>query len=96
MAEMVNSPVAVVAAATPSDCFHMAIEASRLALTFMSPVILLTDGYLANGSEPWNIPSVDSIPEIPVKFHTDPETYKPYSIVMKIWLDLGQFRVQLD
>jgi 2-oxoglutarate ferredoxin oxidoreductase subunit alpha len=74
-----ESPVAVVAAATPSDCFHMAIEASRLALTYMSPVILLTDGYLANGSEPWNIPSVDSIPEIPVKFHTDPETYKPYN-----------------
>jgi len=74
-----ESPVAVVAAATPSDCFHMAIEASRLALTYMSPVILLTDGYLANGSEPWNIPSVDSIPEIPVEFHTDPETYHSYS-----------------
>jgi 2-oxoglutarate ferredoxin oxidoreductase subunit alpha len=74
-----ESPVAIVAASTPSDCFHMAIEASRLALTYMSPVILLTDGYLANGSEPWNIPSVDSIPEIPVKFHTDPETYHAYS-----------------
>lgn len=74
-----ESPVAVVSASTPSDCFHMAIEASRLALTYMSPVILLTDGYLANGSEPWNIPSVESIPEIPVKFHTDPETFQPYS-----------------
>lgn len=74
-----ESPVAIVSASTPSDCFHMAIEASRLALTFMSPVILLTDGYLANGSEPWNIPSVDSIPEIPVKFHTDPETFQPYA-----------------
>ena len=74
-----ESPVAVVAASTPSDCFNMAIEASRLALKYMSPVILLTDGYLANGSEPWNIPSVDSIPEIPVKFHTDPESFQAYS-----------------
>ncbi|MCB9211302.1 MAG: 2-oxoacid:acceptor oxidoreductase subunit alpha, partial [Ignavibacteriales bacterium] len=74
-----ESPVAVVAAATPADCFHMAIEASRLALNYMSPVILLTDGYLANGSEPWNIPSVDSIPEIKVEFFTDPETFHPYS-----------------
>ena len=74
-----ESPVAVVAASTPSDCFNMAIEASRLALKYMSPVILLTDGYLANGSEPWNIPSVDSISEIPVKFHTDPESFQAYS-----------------
>ncbi len=74
-----EAPVAIVAAATPSDCFNMAIEASRLALTYMSPVILLTDGYLANGSEPWRIPSVDSIPEIPVKFHSDPETFHAYS-----------------
>ncbi|MCB0731695.1 MAG: 2-oxoacid:acceptor oxidoreductase subunit alpha, partial [Ignavibacteriae bacterium] len=74
-----ESPVAIVAAATPSDCFNMAIEASRLALTYMSPVILLTDGYLANGSEPWNIPAVDSIPEIPVKFHTEVENYHSYS-----------------
>jgi len=74
-----EAPVAVIAASTPSDCFNMAIEASRLALKYMSPVILLTDGYLANGSEPWKIPSVESIPEIPVEFHTDPETYKSYS-----------------
>lgn len=73
-----ESPVAVVSAATPSDCFTMAIEASRLALNYMSPVILLTDGYLANGSEPWNIPNVDSIPEIKVKFHTDTQDFKPY------------------
>ena len=73
-----ESPVAIVAASTPSDCFNMAIEASRLAVTYMSPVILLTDGYLANGSEPWNVPSVEAIPDFPVKFHTDPETFKPY------------------
>ncbi len=57
----------------------MAIEASRIALKYMTPVIFLTDGYLANGSEPWNIPAVDSIPEIKVKFHTDQETFFPYS-----------------
>lgn len=74
-----EAPVAVLAASTPSDCFFMAIEASRLALTYMSPVILLTDGYLANGSEPWNLPDVDAIPEIPVKFHTESENFNPYS-----------------
>ncbi len=74
-----EAPVGVVAAATPSDCFHMAIEASRLALEFMCPVILLTDGYLANGSEPWKIPHVDELPEIKVKFLTDPEDFHPYA-----------------
>ena len=74
-----EAPVAVIAASTPSDCFNMAIEASRLALNYMTPVILLTDGYLGNGSEPWNIPEIESIPEINVKFHTDPENFQPYS-----------------
>jgi 2-oxoglutarate ferredoxin oxidoreductase subunit alpha len=74
-----EAPVAVVAARTPLDCFHMAIEASRIALKYMTPVILLTDGYLANGSEPWNIPEVDSIPEIKVKYHTEEEGFFPYS-----------------
>ncbi len=74
-----EAPVGVVAAATPSDCFHMAIEASRLALEFMSPVILLTDGYLANGSEPWKIPHVDELPEIKVEFYKDAENFKPYA-----------------
>ena len=74
-----EAPVAVVAARTPLDCFHMAIEASRIALKYMTPVILLTDGYLANGSEPWNIPEVDSIPEFKVKYHTEKEGFFPYS-----------------
>ncbi|HUX93847.1 MAG TPA: 2-oxoacid:acceptor oxidoreductase subunit alpha, partial [Ignavibacteriaceae bacterium] len=63
-----EAPVAVLAASTPSDCFTMAMEASKLAIKYMSPVILLTDGYLANGSEPWKIPHVNELPEIPVKF----------------------------
>lgn len=74
-----EAPVAVAAASTPSDCFDMAIEASRLALKYMSPVILLTDGYLANGSEPWKLPDIDSIHEIKVEFQKETENFEPYS-----------------
>ncbi len=74
-----DSPLAVIAAATAGECFGMAIEAVRLAIKFMTPVILLTDGYLANGSEPWLIPKVADMPKIEVKFQTDrPEGYHPY------------------
>lgn len=73
-----EAPVAVVAACTPSDCFNMAIEASRIAIKYMTPVILLTDGYIANGSEPWRIPHVNELPEIPVKFRTEKEGFYPY------------------
>ena len=57
-------PVVVIAASTPSNCFQYAFEASRIALEHMVPVILLTDGFLANGSEPWKIPSMEALPEI--------------------------------
>jgi 2-oxoglutarate ferredoxin oxidoreductase subunit alpha len=67
-----EAPVPVVAAATPSDCFFAAIEAGRIALAYRTPVILLSDGYLANGSEPWRIPEVASLPEISVPFTTEP------------------------
>lgn len=73
-----EAPVAVVAAATPSDCFHAAIEACRLAIEHMTPVVLLTDGYLANGAEPWRIPEVGSLPKIRARQHTDPEGFHPY------------------
>ncbi len=73
-----ESPVAVIAASTPSDCFNMALEAARIAIKFMTPVILLTDGYLGNGSEPWNVPHVKDLPEIPVKFRTEKEGFAPY------------------
>jgi len=73
-----EAPVAVLAAATPSDCFNMAIEASRIAIKYMTPVILLTDGYIANGSEPWKIPHANEIPEIPVKFRKEKEGFYPY------------------
>jgi 2-oxoglutarate/2-oxoacid ferredoxin oxidoreductase subunit alpha len=72
-------PAIVVAPATPADCFHMAIEAVRLAFKYMSPVFYLSDGYLANGAEPWAIPPIDQLPKIDVKFHTDPTTFMPYA-----------------
>lgn len=73
-----EAPVAVLAARTPRDCFYMAIEASRIALKYMTPVILLTDGYLANGSEPWRIPNIDELPDIKVNFRTEKEGFFPY------------------
>jgi 2-oxoglutarate ferredoxin oxidoreductase subunit alpha len=73
-----ESPVVVLAASTPADCFTMALEASRIATKYMVPVMLLSDGYIANGSEPWLIPEPDSIPEIDVKFRTRKEGFKPY------------------
>jgi 2-oxoglutarate ferredoxin oxidoreductase subunit alpha len=63
-----ESPIPVVAAASPSDCFHAAIEAARIAVTYRTPVMLLSDGYLANGSEPWRIPDVASLPDLSEAF----------------------------
>ncbi len=71
-------PMPVLAASTAPDCFTMAIEAFRIATKYMTPVLLLTDGYLANGAEPWKIPSVDGLPKIEVKHPTDPDNYHPY------------------
>jgi 2-oxoglutarate/2-oxoacid ferredoxin oxidoreductase subunit alpha len=72
-------PVAVVAAATPGDCFHMAIEAFRIATRHMLPVIFLTDGYLANGAEPWRLPRMDELPKFEVEFAKEPEGFYPYN-----------------
>ncbi len=73
-----EAPIPVLAASTPADCFWVAIEACRIAVKYMVPVIILSDGYLANGAEPWRIPELSDIPEIPVKFATDPLTFLPY------------------
>jgi 2-oxoglutarate ferredoxin oxidoreductase subunit alpha len=73
-----EAPIPVLAAATPGDCFWIALEASRIALKYMIPVIVLSDGYLANGSEPWRIPRVEELPEIPVRYRTDPNGFMPY------------------
>jgi 2-oxoglutarate/2-oxoacid ferredoxin oxidoreductase subunit alpha len=67
-----ESPVPIVAASTPSDCFDAAIEAVRIALEYRTPVILLSDGYLANGTEPWRLPDVASLPTITVEFAAEP------------------------
>jgi 2-oxoglutarate/2-oxoacid ferredoxin oxidoreductase subunit alpha len=73
-------PVPIIAASTPGDCFNAAIEAVRIALKYMTPVLLLTDGYLANGAEPWLIPDVDSLPAIEVSHRTEsPESYQVYA-----------------
>ena len=63
-----EAPVPVLASATPGDCFFAAYEACRIAVKYMTPVVLLTDGYLANGSEPWQVPKVDDLPDFDVSF----------------------------
>ena len=73
-----EAPVVVLAPSTPADCFNMALEASRIAIKYMVPVMYMSDGYLANGSEPWKISDPDSIPEIEVKFRTEKEGFYPY------------------
>ncbi|HKE07955.1 MAG TPA: 2-oxoacid:acceptor oxidoreductase subunit alpha [Candidatus Acidoferrum sp.] len=73
-----EAPIPVLAASTPGDCFWVALEASRIALKYMVPVILLSDGYLANGAEPWRIPTAEEIPAAPVKFEKNPEGFQPY------------------
>src|SRR5690349_22018454 len=72
-------PAIVIAPATPADCFNMAIEAVRLAFKYMVPVFYLSDGYLANGAEPWAVPTIEKLPRIEVKFATDPRNFMPYA-----------------
>jgi 2-oxoglutarate ferredoxin oxidoreductase subunit alpha len=74
-----ESPLPVIAACTPSDCFDSAIEAVRIAVTHRTPVILLTDTFLANSSEPWKLPDVGSLPNIDPGFATDPTGFMPYA-----------------
>jgi 2-oxoglutarate ferredoxin oxidoreductase subunit alpha len=77
-----EAPLPVLAVATPSDAFAMAVEAARIAIRYMTPVILLSDNSIANGSEPWLLPDLDEIPEIDVEFATQPNgpdgTFLPY------------------
>ena len=73
-----DSPLVVVASRSPSDCFDVAIEAVRLSVKYMTPAILLTDGYIGNAAEPWLIPDFESFESFPVQFRTDPEGYQPF------------------
>jgi 2-oxoglutarate ferredoxin oxidoreductase subunit alpha len=74
-----ESPVAIVAPATASDCFHMAIEAWRIAIKYRTPVVFLSDGYLGMGSEPWLVPDVSDLPRIDPDFALDAGTFQPYA-----------------
>ncbi len=71
-----EAPVPVVAPSTPGDCFTAALEAARIALTYRTPVFLLSDGYLANGSEPWRVPEESELPDLSVEFATEPNHVK--------------------
>lgn len=72
-------PVAVFAPATPADSFKIALEAFRIAIKYMTPVIMLSDGYIANGSEPWRIPEQGDLPDIEVKFAEETDDFQPYA-----------------
>lgn len=74
-----ESPMPVIAAMTPADCFYTAIEAVRIAIKYMTPVMLMSDGYIANGSEPWKLPKKEDIKPFPTTFRTDPEGYQVYA-----------------
>jgi 2-oxoglutarate ferredoxin oxidoreductase subunit alpha len=74
-----ESPVAVLAPSSPGDCFHITLEAFTLAVRYMTPVVVLSDGYLANSAEPWRIPDVDSLPREDVQLHTEAEGFEPYA-----------------
>ena len=74
-----EAPLAVIAAQSPSDCFNAAFEACKMALEYMTPVVLLTDGYIANGSEPWKIPAAKDLPEIKPRIVSEPEEFAPYN-----------------
>jgi len=73
-----EAPMPVLAAASPSDCFAMTLEAARIALKYMTPVMLLSDGYIGQASEPWRIPEEDALPNIEAHFATNPAAFAPY------------------
>jgi len=74
-----DSPLPVLAASSAVDCFEMAVEACRIAIRHMVPVILLSDGFIANGSEPWRLPVVEDLPDLQTEFWTDTENFQPYA-----------------
>lgn len=92
-----DAPLAVLAARSAADCFETAIEAVRIATTFMTPVMLLTDGYIANAAEPWRVPSLADYTPFPVRFHTEPPAARgkvnPYArnpeTLARVWIRPG-------
>ncbi len=86
-----DSPLPIVAASSPADCFDTAVEACRIALRHMVPVVMLSDGYIANGSEPWRLPKVEELPDLRVDFATDPGTASsPTRAIPKPWRGPGR------
>ena len=73
-----QSPMPIIAPASPADCFDAALEACRIASQYMVPVIYLSDGYLANGSEPWRLPQAEDLPDLRIDFHSAAEDFEPY------------------
>jgi 2-oxoglutarate ferredoxin oxidoreductase subunit alpha len=73
-----EAPIPVIAPRSPADCFQAAYEAVRIAIKYMTPVVLMSDGYIANGAEPWRIPDPETLPDIPVSFRTEKEGYQVY------------------
>lgn len=74
-----DTPVAVIAPATPADCFHVGREAVRIATRYMTPVFVLSDAYLANAAEPWLVPDLETLDDFPVRMRTEPESFQPYA-----------------
>jgi len=73
-----ESPMPIVAPSSPKDCFDVALEAVRIATRYMVPVAILSDGYIANGSEPWKLPKAEDLADLRIEFRTDPEGFAPY------------------
>ena len=92
-----DAPLPVIAARSPADCFETAIEACRIATQYMTPVILLTDGYIANAAEPWPVPDADTLAPFPARFHSDPppagEKLNPFQrdpdTLARVWIRPG-------
>ncbi|MBM4176344.1 MAG: 2-oxoacid:acceptor oxidoreductase subunit alpha [Ignavibacteria bacterium] len=87
-----EAPIPIIAASSPADCFYTSLEATRLAIKYMTPVIFLTDGYIANGSEPWKLPDIEKLPKIDVSFRTDPNGFEPYlrdEFLARPWVQPG-------
>lgn len=74
-----DCPMPILAPATPGECFHVMLEAFRIAVKYMTPVTVLSDGYIANSSEPWKIPSLDELQQVEISHPTDPAAFRPYA-----------------
>ncbi|MBI3818028.1 MAG: 2-oxoacid:acceptor oxidoreductase subunit alpha [Planctomycetes bacterium] len=88
-----EAPMPVVAASSPADCFDRFLEAVRIATKYMTPVVFLSDGYLANGSEPWRLPDIDKLPKIDINFRTERDGFQPYlrdpGTLARVWAKPG-------